>query len=132
MLDQSNNTSGNRSSQVFSELANSFLCSPKPERIESIPKPQSGLGIIQKHRNSILPGLNQFSLNYTKSDKKEYERPKSTQRTLVKSRFEKLEIVSYKNKRSEHIIKHSSRVRDQMSSKNLLSELRKIEVKRNT
>lgn len=132
MLDQSNNTSENRSSQIFSELANSFLCSPRPERIESIPKPQSGLGIFQKQRHSILPGLSQFSLTEIKTVKQDYERPKSTQRALVKSRFEKLEIVSYKNKRSEYIQKHSSRIRDELGSKNLLSELRKIEVRHNT
>lgn len=90
-------------------------------------------------RKNIPAVQNQFQLDSpSKTDEEKTpiisatERARSTQRALTKSRFEKLEITNYKEKRSEHLMKHSSRVRGNVGSKNLISELNKIEVKRNT
>ncbi|CAI2362571.1 unnamed protein product [Moneuplotes crassus] len=131
VLDQSYVGSGKRSSVAWSDMASSFLCSPKPERVENIPKPQSGLGMKPPTQERIQE-VPQKNLMTTPNNKLETpERPQSLHREPVHSRFEKLDLVNYREKRSEHLQKHSSRIRNNMSGKNLLSELRKLDLKKN-
>lgn len=88
------------------------------------------MGILGSSRKNIPAVINQFTL--TESPKLT-ERAKSTQRALVSHRFEKLDIVTYKEKRTEYRKKHVSKIKDEFeSSKNLMSELQSIEIRRNT
>lgn len=113
----------------MSEIGTSLLVSPKPEDISNIPKPQSGLGPVSMSRKSIPILQHRFEAidKFTTP-----ERTKSSQRVIIQNRFEKLDIVSYKEKRTEYRNKNMSRVRDEFESgKTLLTELNAFESKRN-
>ncbi|CAI2362404.1 unnamed protein product [Moneuplotes crassus] len=132
VLDQSHMTSGQKSSVAWSDMASSILCSPKPELIENIPKPQSGLGMKPRNHKVMKPTPSKFNNKSSINEFETPERPRSLHREPIRNRLEKLDLVSYREKRSEHIQKHVSRARECTNARNLLTELRKFEVKKNT
>jgi hypothetical protein len=125
VLDQSHQTD-NRSSQVLSEIAASMLYSPKPEKIENIPKPHVG---FKPKKFEVEAKPTPKKLLETTKRSKVNERTKSAQRFLTHNKLEKMEITNYKEKRSEHRNKQRMITVENLSKgKNLMSELRNIEV----
>ena len=99
VLDRSNLDSCNRSSNAWSDMENSLMCSPKPERVENIPRPQSGPGIKVQPKIQILKTPSKFLENAKQKEiRKTPERSQSTHRDLVRNRFAKLDLVNYKEK----------------------------------